>query len=218
MDDRALSRFAIIAVGGFGEAVAKDFLARNSGAVQIAATDLALGSLPLNVQALALAAGNPSIAVADTLDNIARTLRVSLLALTADAHGVVIAHYNWEEPGACPVCHAYRTLANSHAPEGEALLRQYFAEHPDDCPAGFLQPFVLMGSEWLTQGCIQSAYGVNRGMTRRCSFEAAEINEEAILPVNHCPRCSAPEPHPDRMRQELAYLWQSSPDVERESH
>lgn len=114
--------------------------------------------------------------------------------------------------GCCWSCWVKRWRQHSEWPEAHSALLGYYASHPDNGPAGFLESFALIGAARLTEIIEEiDSSEVQGGSMWQINLLTREIVTGVAIGFHDCPRCGLRREAAKRsysgLQRELAYLW-----------
>ncbi len=169
---------------------------------------------PAMARVTIIAAWRPLSLLCERLDELSFQWQRPFVPVVAESVVLRIGPVVIPGRGPCWHCWAQRLQQHSKWPAAEQDLRQHYAANPKTGPQGYLEPFAMMAAARAAQIIEQldSSQAVP-GYIWQIDVMTREITTSVVTGVHDCPRCglhrSLPELGYDKMKRELAYLWES---------
>jgi bacteriocin biosynthesis cyclodehydratase domain-containing protein len=217
--EASLPSVHLLSCGPFGEAVGRYLktIREDMAYTHVIDDMLPLPSTWPEARINVLAAWRPVPDLCELLNQLSHERRRPFLPVIQDLTALRFGPLVIPGRGACWNCWVTRWRQHSGwTKERESLLR-YYATHPCDGPAGYLEPFALMAAARISQtmSAVDSCIAIP-GCVWQIDVLTRQVDTSTVVGVHDCSWCGLGRPKATRtfadMRKELTYLWVAESD------
>lgn len=204
----------VLAVGPFGECTAQ-MLEQLLPGVVVTRPDAANTSLPamwpvarINV----LTSWRPVARLERMFDTLSHYWKTPFVSATLEAPNLRVGPVVVPGLGGCHACYDKRVLQHSLRPDAHLASRNFYNDHPDEGPQGYLYPFVEMAAVRVAQIIQQlgEAPETVAGKVWQLNTITRQVAYSEMIGLHGCSQCGLKRSEATRsvetLRSELSYL------------
>lgn len=210
----SIDNIQLISVGAFGRAVARHLKLYCPHLVEVAWTaneSLDPSTWPTSdLQVIASWRIMPSLC--NFLDEVSYASQRPLVPIIIESSTLRLGPIVFPGEGGCWHCWESRSRQHAKFQQERSVLWQFYEEHPDIGPGGFLEAYASIGAAQVGN-VIQSSKILRQaaGQIWQLDLFTREVSTGYLTGVDGCPRCGLNRDLGTRtyagIREELGYLW-----------
>lgn len=203
----------LISVGPFGFAVARylKVFAPNTRERPISKNEMPSANACLEASVNVIAAWRPVPVLCEFVDRISHQGQRPFLPLILEGTLLRLGPTVVPGRGGCWSCWVRRSSQHAPWPKETLMIQQFYAEHPDVGPKGYLEPFAMLAAVRIRQTIAALDSSAIPGCVWQIDTLTRHVTTSVMTGIHDCPRCglhrSARELSFAEMQRSLRYLW-----------
>jgi bacteriocin biosynthesis cyclodehydratase domain-containing protein len=210
----------LLSVGAFGKAVGRHLKNLRSDVVETVVTGdiVPMPEVWPKYRLSIVASWRPDPNLCAMMEELSYESQRPLIPLIVESTVLRLGPVVVPGQGSCWSCWIQRIQQHSDWREAQSSLLDYYANHPEAGPRGYLEPFAGIAAARLTEVIEDlDSSGKGAGYVWEIDMMSREIETRTAIGIHDCPRCGLHKNAPTRsysdLQQDLGYLW---PDLSQE--